>query len=129
MVCSSARREIYLHIDKWIIFLSTSAALNILSFYQSFRDVQNFMSLFGPFRVWRPTRFAELICPKRPRDYSKKNFWSSKNREFEDSTAFTFKGQLRDLSGVHTWEKYLNIHDVDHLIHFSVTLTLRPKLR
>ena len=52
-ICLSISRFIYL------IFPSTLADLNILNLYQLFRD---FMSLFGRFRFWAPTRFPEVIC-------------------------------------------------------------------
>ena len=47
-----------------IIFLSTSVALNILSFHQLFHDFENFMSLFGHFQFWAHTYFLEVICPR-----------------------------------------------------------------
>ena len=57
-ICILISRFIYL------IFLSTSFALNILSLYQLFRDFENFMALFGRFWLWAPTHFPEVICPK-----------------------------------------------------------------
>ena len=58
-LCRSINRFIFL------VFLSTSAALNILSLYQLFFDFGTFpMCLFGPFRFWAPTRFPEVICPR-----------------------------------------------------------------
>ena len=53
-----------------MIFLSTSVALNILSLHQLFRDFENFMSLFGRFRFWEPTRFPEVICLRYDPDLS-----------------------------------------------------------
>ena len=47
-----------------LIFLSTLNALNILSLYQLFRDIEIFMSLFGCFQFWVSTFFLEVICPR-----------------------------------------------------------------
>ena len=41
-------------LDLFLIFLSTTAALNKLNYYQIFRDIENFMSLFGPSRIRQP---------------------------------------------------------------------------
>ena len=57
--CRSISRFIFL------VFLSTSAALNMLCLYQLFLDFETFpMCLFGHFRSWVPTRFPKVICPR-----------------------------------------------------------------
>ena len=57
--CRSISRLIFL------VFLSTSAALNILSLYQLSLDFETFpMCLFGHFRFWTSTCFPEVICPR-----------------------------------------------------------------
>ena len=63
MAWISARREIYAQIN--LIFLSTSVALNIWVFTSFFLILKIvYMSLFGRFQFWAPTRFPEVICPR-----------------------------------------------------------------
>ena len=84
MVWSSARRMIYLHIDLSrcisLYFLSTSVALalNILSVYQLFHDIENFMSLFGRFQFLVPACFFEVIYPRYNPDTINLN-WNMRN--------------------------------------------------
>ena len=47
-----------------LYFLSASVALNILSVYQLFHDLENFMSLFRHFQFLAPVCFLEVIYPR-----------------------------------------------------------------
>ena len=46
-------------LDLFLIFLSTTAALNKLNYYQIFRDIEHFMSLLGPSRIRHPPVFRK----------------------------------------------------------------------
>ena len=48
----------------YLIFLSTSVTLSILSLSQLFHGFGNFLSQFWRFRFCAPTLFPEVICPR-----------------------------------------------------------------